>query len=341
MEIYSQQEALEKTFAAIIEQRREISEVFAPQYRRYVFFGCGSSYLIAKSAAKLFSLKAGLDAYALTGGEYLLNPDMYQSLVENSFIVFLSRSGATSEILISAKELRSRCNAPFVSITMNAESELADLSEYTLAFPWAYDKSVCQTRSITNFYITALLLSAIYDGDQAQIEDIFKAISQTSKLLEQLKGDLGGIMRKKSFSDVVVLADGALCGIAEEAALAFTEICLASSNSFNLLDYRHGPKVINTSTTLTIVAIQPSNGENAKLQNDFLNDIKACGGTTIVIRPANTRFEGDYSIDCEYKFFPTFGIPLICSAQVLAFNKAMEIGVNPDEPAGLSVFITL
>jgi fructoselysine-6-P-deglycase FrlB-like protein len=341
MEIYSQQGALEKTFAYVLEQRDKIIEVFAPQYRKYVFFGCGSSYMLAKSAAKVFALRAGLDAYALAGGEYLLNPDVYQPLVENSIIVFFSRSGSTSEILKSVEELRKRGSAPFVTITMNDESELAALSDFTLALPWAYDKSVCQTGAITNSYVTILLLSAIYDGNQAQIDDVFKAISQTSELLDQLKQNLSEVMDTKSFNDVVVLADGVLCGLAEEAALAFTEICLVSGKHFNLLDYRHGPKVLNSTTTLTIIVIQPSDEENTKLQSDLLNDIKACGGTTIVICPANTGFEADFSIDCDYECFPTFGIPMICAAQVIAFNKAMEKGINPDEPTGLSAWISL
>lgn len=341
MEIFSQQEALEKTYETIMSERDKLAAFFAPPRRRYVFFGCGSSYMLAKSGAKMLALKMGVDAYALAGGEYLLNPDSYQPLVENSIIVFLSRSGSTSEILKSAGELRKRANVPFVSITMMEDSKLESLSDYTLTLPWAFDNSVCQTRTVTNFYVTLLLLSAIYDDNQMQINDVNKAISQVTNLLNDLRPNLKNIVRGKNFTDVVVLADGILCGIAEEAALAFTEISLISGKCFNLLDYRHGPKVLNCADTLTIIAIQPSNEENAKLQSDLLGEIRACSGATVVIRPANTRFEADLVIDCEYELFPTFGVTLICTAQVLAYEKAVLTGVNPDKPNGLPAWISL
>jgi len=341
MEIFSQQEALERTFGFILGERDRLGEFFAPPCCRYVFFGCGSSYMLAKSAAKMFSLKRGVDAYALAGGDYLINPDLYQHTVENSIIVFLSRSGTTSEILRCAEELRKRGDAPIVSITMKEDSKLAGLSDFTLELPWAYDKSVCQTRNVTNFYVTLLLLSSLYDGNQAQIDDIEKAISQVSNLLDNSRPSISDFVRMKSFTDVVVLADGVLFGVAEEVALAFTEICLVSGKSFNMLDYRHGPKVLNSADTLTIITIQPSNEGNAKLQSDLLNDIKACGGTTMAIHQAGTGYGTDISINCDFDFFPTYGIALLCAAQVLALEKAILKGVNPDEPTGLSAWISL
>jgi len=340
-EIFSQQEALEKTFDKIISEREKLVEFFSPKTCRYVFFGCGSSYMLAKSAAKMFAIKQGVDAYAIAGGDYLLSPDLYKPLVENSITVFLSRSGSTSEMLIAAEELSKLGTTTSFSITMKEDSKLEKLSDYTIVLPWAFDKSVCQTRTVTNFYSAFLLLSAIYDGNQAQIDDVSRAISQTSAFLGEIRPGIKELVRTKSFSDVVVLADGVLGGLAEEAALAFTEICLVSGKYFNLLDYRHGPKVLNTASTLTILTIQPLDEKKAKLQADLIKDVKACGGTTMVVRPANTGFEADLTMDCDFEFFPTYGIKMLCAAQVLAFEKAIVDGINPDEPAGLTAWISL
>jgi fructoselysine-6-P-deglycase FrlB-like protein len=143
---------------------------------------------------------------------------------------------------------------------------------------------------------------------------------------------------QKPFTNVVVLADNVLNGIAEEAALVFTEICLISGKYFNLLDYRHGPIVLNNESTLTIMTMQP--GET-KLQSDLLNDIKARGGITVVVRPAHTDFEGTVTLDCNFSFFPSYGIALICAVQIIALEKALASGINPDEPDGLSAWILL
>jgi len=341
MEIFSQQEALEKTFDYIMGERDSLEKYFAPPSCRYVFFGCGSSYMLAKSAAKMFSVKPGVDAYALAGGDYLLNPELYRPLVENSVVVFLSRSGATSEMLIAAKELASVEGVTSLVITMKEGSELESLSDCALKLPWAFDKSVCQTRTVTNFYLALLLLCAMYDCDDAQINDVSKAISQTSKLLDAIRPAVRELVVSKNFTDVVVLADGVLCGIAEEASLAFTEICMVSGKYFNLLDYRHGPKVLNGAATLTILTMQPLSEDKTKLQGDLLSDIRACGGTTVAIRPLGTGFEADLAVDCDFDCFPTYGVALICVAQVIAYEKAVANGVNPDQPAGLSAWISL
>ena len=337
-EIFSQQGALEKSLGLLLEKRDELAGFFAPPRSRYVFFGCGSSHMVAKSAQKMFALKPGVDAYALAGGDYLIDPDLYQPLVEDSVIVFLSRSGTTSEILIAAEELTKRGNGPLVSVTMREDSALAALSDYTLELPWAFDESVCQTRTVTNFYLTLLVLSAIYDADQSQVDDVRKAVSGVSGMLAEWRPCISDIVREKEIEDVVVLADGVLCGLAEEAALAFTEICLVSGKYFNLLDYRHGPKVLNSPSTLTIVVTQP---KEIRVQADLLNDIKACGGTTVVIRPKDTGYIGDFTIDCDHAFFPTYGITLICAAQVIALEKALAKGINPDLPTGLDAWISL
>ena len=336
-EIFSQQEALKKSFDAIIEQRSELTAYFAPPRRRYIFFGCGTSYYLAESAQKMFALKLGVDAYLIAGGDYLLNPGLYQPMVEDSVIVFLSRSGSTSEMLKAAEELRKLGNGPFVTVTMRENSKLEAVSDFTLALPWAFDEGISQTRSATAFYTAILLLSSIYDDNQAQIEDVKNAVSQIEQLQRLWRPLLTDIARKP-FRNIVVLADNVLSGIAGEAALVFTEICLVSGQHFNMLDYRHGPIALNNETTLTIVVIQP--GE-IKLQNDLLNDIKARCGFTVVIRPAQTDFEGELSLDCGFALFPSYGIALICAAQIIALEKALASGINPDEPEGLSAWVSL
>jgi len=337
-EIFTQQDALEKSLGLLLEKKEELKEYFAAPRKRYVFFGCGSSYMLAKSAAKMFALKPGVDAYAVAGGDYMMDPGQYQGLVSGSVIVFLSRSGSTTEILKAAEELRKRGNGPYVTVTMKEDSALEGLSDYTLTLPWAFDESVCQTRTVTNFYLVLLIVSAFYDGNQALIDDTGKAAGSVSARLTEWRPQLSDLVNNKDIKDVIVLADGVLCGLAEEAALAFTEICFVSGKYFNLLDYRHGPKVLNSPSTLTIIVIQP--GET-KLQSDLLNDIKACGGTTVVLQPKEAGLSGDFTIDCEYDFFELYGISLINTAQVLAFEKALANGINPDEPSGLTAWIKL
>mgnify|MGYP000004771189 CR=1 FL=1 len=77
------------------------------------------------------------------------------------------------------------------------------------------------------------------------------------------------------WDNVVVLADGPICGIAEEGALAFTEISMLTGRYFHLLDYRHGPIVVSGKRTLTLALLRP--GEE-KLQSAMMKDVIQRGG---------------------------------------------------------------
>lgn len=337
-EIWTQQEALEKTFRYVVEQKAQLGELLR-QKKRFIFLGCGSSYMVCKTGRSLFAAKPDTAAAALAGGEYLIHPDFYREMIKDAVLIVLSRSGMTSEVVMAADHIRKTAGIPVVSVTMKAGNDLAALSDIALVCPWAFDESVCQTRTVSNLYEVLLLLSAIYDGGEEQLREIKEAVCGVRSFLEDIAPAVREIAQR-DFTDVVVLADGVLCGLAEEAALAFTEIALISGKYFHLLDYRHGPKVLNGSHTLTIAAIHPGARE---LQQDMLEDLRACGGTVVALCPQGTAadYPSDLTIACPQKQFALQGFSLIAAAQLLAFSKAVEKGVDPDNPRGLSACITL
>lgn len=84
----------------------------------------------------------------------------------------------------------------------------------------------------------------------------------------------------RGWENAVVLADGPVCGIAEEGALAFTEIAMLTGRYFHLLDYRHGPIVISGEKTITVMLLRP--GEE-KLQGAMVRDVIGHGGTVVTV----------------------------------------------------------
>ncbi len=337
-EILAQQEALEKTFDAVMEGKEKIRE-FLSRRKRLVFLGCGSSYMLAKTGQRIFGTKAGMTAEAIAGGEYLIAPDFYQEALKDSIVVALSRSGMTSEIIRAVEIMKDRTNALIFSVTMKEGCDLLPLSDFSLVFPWAYDNSVCQTRTVSNFYGILLMLSDILEQNDTALEELSGTIRSIGAFLEKYRAPLEQLAQR-DFKDVVVLADGVLCGIAEEAALAFTEIALISGKYFHLLDYRHGPKVLNGSGTLTVAVTQPGGGH---LQQDMVRDLKACGGTLAVLCPQKDQEEYpcDLVVPCPDGSFATFGFYLLGFCQLLALLKALANGTNPDQPQGLDAYITL
>lgn len=335
-EAMGQHVALRKTFDYFMEKRMEI-ESFLNRHnsRKFIFLGCGSSFMIAKSGDKLFSACAGTTASALAGGDYLIYDDFYEETIKDSIIVVLTRSGETSEIVRTVKKIKETYGNPVITICLKQENELTPYSDLNLILDWSFDKSVCQTRSVTTLYTAQLLLKAIYVNDDQALQSIKQTIDANEAYKENIRPALKAIA-EKSWDNVIVLADGPISGLAEEGALAFTEISMLPGKWFNLLDYRHGPIVLNDSNTLTVVLIS---SRESKLQGDMMKDLKSHGGTIVTL---SAEQENRYEVDAHICIGDAvMGIPFINAIQILALEKSLRLGNNPDAPKGLASFIAL
>lgn len=339
-EIMSQTEALKKTSSYFEKNREKISDFFTEAGReKFVFMGCGSSFMLCKSLEHIFAVKKDVKAVSITGGEFLVNPDLYRMSVEGAVVVILSRSGMTTEIVRAAQYIKDNYHAKIMSVTMKEDSTLVSISDFSIVLPWAYDESVCQTRTVTTLYTGMLFVFSTCFSQHNMYKDIIDMIDREQELLENTR-PVAHEIALKEFSDVIVLADGPLCGIAEEGALAFTEIAMISGKYFRVLDYRHGPMVLNNKNTLTIIMTQD---EDETYQSDMIEDLKRNKGTIVAVDcHTSNQYDADFHI-CVGKDvdFAVYGIGLISICQLIALEKALLRGVNPDKPKGLDAYITL
>ncbi len=338
-EMMGQHIALAKTFQYFVERKGVVEEFFRQhQERKFLFLGCGSSYMIAKTGQRKFAACKDTAANAVAGGDYLVNQAFYEETVKGSIAVVLSRSGQTTEIVESVKAIKAY-GCPVISISAKAENDIMPYSDLNLILDWCYDQSVSQTRTVTNLYMAVLFLAAIYQEDNYLIADLFRVVLNNKDYKEDNRERLKKIAARE-WDNVVILADGPAIGVGEEGALAFTEIAMVPGKCCNVLDYRHGPMVLNDEKTLSIVLMGP--GEN-QLQKDMLEDLKSRRGILITV---STEKENIYGADeniyiGEIRDFGVMGIPFIFIMQCLAYEKAILLGTNPDAPVGLDAFITL
>lgn len=339
-EIMSQHEALLQTVAYINKKAEETKAFFKKNTsRKFVLLGCGSSYMLAKSGARFLSTCTNTSAFAIAGGDYLIHEEYYKETIKNSIIILLSRSGQTSEIVRSVKSIKEKYGNPVISLSMKANNDVMPYSDLDYTMDWCYDESVCQTRTVTNLYTALLMLTGIYSEDLCLLEEISNTVNRNKEYKETYRPVLKEIA-KKDWNNAVILADGPVTGIGEEGALAYTEISMLSGKCFNMLDYRHGPMVLNNEKTLTVVLLSE---EEEKLQGDMIADLKTRGG---VIMTVSTSEEDRYDVDAHIcigniKDFRVYGIPFIYVMQMSAYEKAILLDRNPDAPTGLDAFITL
>lgn len=339
-EILDTPNSLKKTYAYFCEKSEEIESFFKNHtQRKFTFFGCGSSYMLSKSASTLFASFENTSAAAIAAGEYIVNPDFWKETVKDSIVVTISRSGKTSEMVKAVKHIKENLGCDVISVSMKDNNDIMPMSQLNLILDWCYDNSVCQTRTVTNLYTSILLLASYYTKDEALKESVRVACETNEKFQLENRETMNKIAAL-DWEDVTVLADGPVRGIAEEGALAFTEITMLTGRYFPMLDYRHGPIVISGKKSLTIMLINPSEDS---LQKDMVADVMSHGGYVVVV---SKHKENIYGATAHIQIggienFAAWGIPFIYLSQITALEKSSNMGGNPDAPQGLDAFIIL
>lgn len=340
-EIKQQYIALRKTFDYIELKRNEIIEFYrskSPKSMTYV--GCGSGYCLCQSGELSAKVRIGIPASTLAAGDLMLNYRSYEKLLEGTLLVTPSRSGSTSEVIKAIGNVKSVKDVPVLGISCTEGSDLSRTADFTLELPWAYDASVCQTRSVVNLYVAELLIAAYLSGDEKLVRDIDIAIKAGNDYMNKYEEEIKKLVLA-DWSYAVLLGDGEMQGIANEGAIAFTEIAQVRAHYFHLLDVRHGPIVMINSDTLVIACLTSKEFE---YQKALVEEIVKRGAKVItysdepISKMDNVYLQITSGISLDSA---VHGIPFIFIPQILAYFKAEQKGINPDNPDGLAAWIEL
>lgn len=339
-EITRQYKALEKTVECVESHKEDLRKLYLDKKpKTIVFIGSGSSYFLSQSAEVIARTNFGFNSLSFPAGDAMVNFKSYKKAFEGSMVVAISRSGNTTEILKTVALMRDELGVPAVGITCVEDSGLADVSDLCLKMPWAFDESVCQTGTVTNLYAAVALVLAGFADEPKTFDDIKKMIAVGDKYIDDNSAAFKEIA-KKPWNKVVVLADGEICGIACEGALAFKEICCTMSNYYHVLDVRHGPMVLIDKDTLVIAALKPDNKE---YQLGLIEDLANKGATIVVSTDDSYKPIEDIDLHVKHPDYGNVaeGLPFINIAQLIAYEKAIHKGLNPGYPDGLDAWIDL
>ncbi|MDO4910152.1 MAG: SIS domain-containing protein [Corynebacterium sp.] len=190
---------------------------------KVVVIGCGTSWFMAEAYAKL---REGLGkgvTDAFTATEVSTARDYDAAIV-------ITRSGTTSEIIDYLRRVGD--SIPTIALLGDVNTPVAELAGHVVNLSFADEKSVVQTR----FATTALtfLRSSLVGR-----EVIEKSIEDAKKVLATTPAD--ELVNAEQYS---FLGTGWIIGLATEAALKMRESCQAWTESYNSMEYRHGPIAI-------------------------------------------------------------------------------------------------
>lgn len=203
-----------------------VSAVLPAAGERAAIVGCGTSYHIARACAALREGAGHGETDAFPASE--LPARRYDR------VVFLSRSGTTTEVLEALRGLPA--GTPSTAVTADPTTPIASAADETVTLDFADELSIVQTR----FATTALMLFRAYLG-----EDTATPLGQVGAAVSDPLPEGATECRQFTF-----LGHGWTVGLAEEAALKLRESAGAWTEAYPAMEYRHGPISVSGPSSL-------------------------------------------------------------------------------------------
>ena len=335
-EIFAQTEALVQTETVLEEASLRLGQYFDKSVSGIVFLGCGSGALLGGAAAAFFEMHSPYKAVSLTGGAVMMEPCKYRDLFQDSLVVVVSRSGQTSEVIYALDAMKKQTTFRTLGFLADRGTPLESRMDFTVHLPFAYDESVCQTRTISVFYYCLIRLKELLMGSSVHQDACRMFFRQQGAFLKQLEKSAEAITGLH-WNTVMILADSFIGETAKIGALAFAEMAAVPASCSGVLDYWHGFSVLSGPETLFLIDAHRNVQEYAKKTSRRL---QAYGSRQVVLGNGDAWEEVSEFIsvpsdepDC------ITGLRLLNACQMIAFKKAVKEGRDPDRPGGLTPYI--
>ncbi len=333
-EIFSQPEAWAAALDELNRRREEIRALGQTgPYDLLIFTGCGSTYYLALAAAALCQTLTGAPARALPASELWLYPASAYPLTGRLLLIAVSRSGETSETLRACEAFLADRRGELVTLSCYPQRPLAQMGTLNLIFESGAERSVAQTRAFSTLYLATLGLAALWAGKPELYDQMTRLPAAGRHVLEQAAPLAALFGRNQSLDRFYILGSGTRYGLAAELSLKLKEMSLSHSEPFHFLEFRHGPKSMVTPTTLILglLSIAQRAPETA-----VLDEMRALGSKILSI--GNESAEIAIAADLDEPLRDILYLPV---GQLLAFERALAKGLDPDRPRHLDTVVKI
>ncbi len=330
-EIAQQPAALRRTLGALFLRAEEITAI-ADGSRQVLLIARGTSDNAAVYGSYLIQVHAGRIAT-------LASPSIatvYRSRLDLSGVlaVALSQSGRTEEIVATLAWARD-CGARTVAITNAEGSPLAEAADVALITAAGTERAVPATKTFTT-QLAALAVLSIALGASLDTGELRAMPDEIERLLS-LPMDLDPIVTElATVAGVVVSGRGFAYSAALELALKLKEACYLHAMGLSYADLLHGPIAVVDAKTPAIV-VTASAGPTLDGSIALARRVTAAGARVYGIGggPAAARASAH---TLPGPRLPEWLAPigLIVPGQLLTEALARRLGIDPDNPRGLS-----
>jgi glucosamine--fructose-6-phosphate aminotransferase (isomerizing) len=307
--------------------------LFADQpFDAVVVTGCGSTYYLALAAATLVQTLTGVAARGVPASEIWLDGDAVFARGQRALLIAVSRSGETTETQRAVEAFRARAGAVVLSLSCYPGRPLSRMGDLNLLFTEAQEESVAQTRAFSSLYLATAALAALWAGRDDLLAELAQLPAAAQAILEGSQALAQRLARNPELKRIFFLGSGARYGLACELSLKMKEMSLSDSEPFHFLEFRHGPQSMAGPEALIVGLLSESNRAH---EQAVLDEMRAHGATVVAIGPGGdvplTTGAGELARGALYLPF----------GQMLAYERAVWRGLNPDRPHNLDAVVRL
>jgi len=333
-EIQSQPDTWLASLGVIASARPEIEAIFKSAHADEVLFtGCGSTYYLSAAAASLMTEMNGIPARGIPASELWLYPKSAYPVGKRYLLVAVSRSGETTETLRACEAFLQDRRGTLVTLSCFPGRPLTSMGSLNLIFPAAMEESIAQTRAFSTLYLACVALAAVWGGQPALLDQLPQLAETGRRVIEQSASLVRSLANDPAIDRFYFLGSGSRYGLAAELSLKMKEMSLTHSEPFHFMEFRHGPKSMISSNSLVIGLLSESNhAAEAKV----LHEMQEMGAQILSIgeQDARVMFQGGQPEILQNILYLPVG-------QLLAFERSVGKGLDPDHPSNLTAVVHL
>ena len=285
----------------------------------------GSSDHAATFAKYLIETRAGV--LTASTAPSLVSLYRAQVMLEDALFLIISQSGASPDLLLSAKEA-GRAGAYVLALVNAPNAPVAEFADEILALRAGEERSVAATKSFIASLAAIIGLVAHWTEDRALASALASAPGhlQTATGLDW-SAAAPALIEAES---VYVIGRGLGFGVACEAALKLKETCRIHAEAFSAAELRHGPLALIKPgfPVLLLAQSDPTRESTAGLATD----LSRLGATVFL---AGAEADGAVALPALDAHPALQPMLLIQSLYRLAHDVALARGFDPDRPPNL------
>jgi glucosamine--fructose-6-phosphate aminotransferase (isomerizing) len=354
-EIFEQPDAIRNTVRAYLDSDRSgvnldglgfESEQLA-KLRRIHLVACGTSWHSCLTAKFILEKLTGLPAEVDYASEYRYRDPL---LGDDLLVIGVTQSGETADTL-AAMELAAAGGALLATVCNVRGSSSWRLAQSRLLTQAGPEIGVASTKAFTTQLVALVVLALALRKSRGLADELDgELLSELQRLPlaveEVLRTDRAVYRRGTEIlaeaTDSLYLGRGILYPIALEGALKLKEISYLHAEGYPAGEMKHGPIAL-VSDGFPVVAVATATATREKLLGNLM-EVKARGAVVVTVSEADAEDVAELAelvlpVPAVHPLLQP--IVAVVPLQLLAYNVAVELGHDVDQPRNLAKSVTV